>query len=161
MRLSKTMARPLKIFITAVLTLNFDFDLCWTSVPNFIKIGLVLLKKSYRWLGSIVWRQLFNPLRKLCSKNLKVALNLWQKLRTKFGKAALKLHAIWLIFGCKIRAPSHSRKPLQLAYDSLRLASLAVVSTAARKLWRLTAPYGGLANNLQCESKNTPPLNFF
>jgi len=33
---------------------------------------------------------------------------------------------------CKPRAPSRSRKPLRLAYDSLRLASqLAVVSTAA------------------------------
>jgi len=36
------------------------------------------------------------------SKNPKVALNLRQKLCKKFGKVALKLRAIWLIFGCKI-----------------------------------------------------------
>jgi len=40
---------------TAVLTLNFDLDLskvnsdiwhgCWSSVPNFMKIGLVVFEK--------------------------------------------------------------------------------------------------------------------
>jgi len=38
----------------------------------------------------------------LRSKNPKVALNLRQKLRKKFGIVALKLRAIWLIFGCKM-----------------------------------------------------------
>jgi len=42
-----------------------------------------------------------SPLRKLCSKNPKVALNL-SKLCKNFGKIALKLRAIWLIFGCNI-----------------------------------------------------------
>jgi len=42
---------------------------------------------------------LISPPRKLRSKNPKVALNLWQKLRKK---VALKLRAIWLIFGCKM-----------------------------------------------------------
>jgi len=41
-----------------------------------------------------------SPPRKLRSKNPKVALNLWQKLRKKLWKVALKLRAIWLIFGC-------------------------------------------------------------
>jgi len=45
---------------------------------------------------------LSSPPRKLRSKNPKVALNLWQKLRSKIGKVALKLRAIWLIFACKI-----------------------------------------------------------
>ena len=53
---------------------------------------------------------LASPPRKLRSKKSKscakfvaeVALNLWQKLRRKIGKVALKLRAIWLIFACKI-----------------------------------------------------------
>jgi len=43
-----------------------------------------------------------SPPRKLHSKNPKVVLNLWQKLRKKVGKVALKLRAILHIFGGKI-----------------------------------------------------------
>ena len=43
-----------------------------------------------------------SPPRKLRSKNPKVSLNLWQKLRKKFGKVAPMLRAILHIFGCKI-----------------------------------------------------------
>jgi len=49
------------------------------------------------------------------------------------------------------RAPSRSRKPLRLAYDSLRLASRLKPAPwflrRRRKLWRLKAAYGELANH--------------
>jgi len=51
-------------------------------------------------------KPLISPPRKLRSKNPKVVLNLWHKLRKKLGKVALKFalkfRAIWLIFECKI-----------------------------------------------------------
>ena len=58
------------------------------------------LKYSYTLTHSLT----LPPADRLCpescaQKNPKVALNLWQKLRTKSGKVALKLRAIWLIFG--------------------------------------------------------------
>jgi len=64
---------------------------------------LVVLYKNWTEALTAFWRfHLVSPPRKLRSKNPKVALNLWQKLRKKIGKVALKLRAIWLIFGCKM-----------------------------------------------------------
>ena len=55
------------------------------------------------------------------------------------------------------RAPSRSRKPLRLAYDSLWLASR--LKPASRSFYGGGVSYGGLRRigDLQCESKKLPP----
>ena len=64
------------------------------------------------------------------------------------------------------RAPSRSRKPLRLAYDSLRLASR--LKPASRSLYGGGVSYGGLRRLManwriiySVSQKITPPLNFF
>jgi len=70
---------------------NKNSMVCWLPV-------------SYSQTSCIATNPILNcivPPRKLLSKNPKVALNLWQKLRKSLGKVVPKLRAILHIFGCK------------------------------------------------------------
>jgi len=61
-------------------------------LPNF-KIGYMC--QSYERRNKDYLKPNVSSPRKLRSKNLKVVLRLWEKLRKKFQTVALKLHAIW------------------------------------------------------------------
>jgi len=70
------------------------FYIIHTAAQLVLFFGLLNILAVFG-LGATV---ISSPPRKLRSKNPKVALHLWQKLRKKIEKVALKLRAIWLIF---------------------------------------------------------------
>jgi len=84
-----------KVISVAVLTLKFDLDLskvnsenwrrCWTSVPNFMKIGLVVFDKS-RW----AWQN-NQPTNKLAWSQYLLTPDGWFKCTTR--RASTK-HAV-------------------------------------------------------------------